>query len=169
MRSLFLVVFFFNWTSRNQFSLVLQTVPKSVLIGVETPLFPIPPMKRNLVACFIFDDFVILHLNGLTWSLPPPHRELGRRLPSKCGGAVRAAQGGSGKWAAPPWPPRRESCFCSSGIDGQGAERCSQGTFVLKNEPICWNYSDTFLQTKHKDFCVNIAFCSSFFLSVLLL
>lgn len=46
-------VFFFNWTLRNQKFFVLLTAPKYYLIDVETPLFPILPLRRNWVACFI--------------------------------------------------------------------------------------------------------------------
>lgn len=50
-------------------------------------------------------------------------------------------------------------CFCGSDIDSIGAEQFNQVKFVFKNEPLGFKtVLITFLPTKHKDFCVNIAF-----------
>lgn len=105
---------------------------KVCLNWCRNPFVSIPPMKRNLVACFTFDDFVILHLNGLTWSLPLLTENLGGDPPPQVWWSCQSSSGGSGKWAAPPWPPRRELCFCSSGIDSRGAEWCDQGMFCVR-------------------------------------
>lgn len=39
-----------------------------------------------------------------------------------------------------------------------GATQFNEAELGLKKDLICFSYSDTFLQTKHKDFCVNKAF-----------
>lgn len=62
---------------------------------------------------------------------------------------------------------RKGSQFCRP--DSIGAKPVNPAELVLKNKPIGYQLSDNFLQTKHKDFCVNMAFCSSFFYRVLVL
>lgn len=116
---------------------------KVCLNWCRNPFVSIPPMKRNLVACFTFDDFVILHLNGLTWSLPLLTENLGGDPPPKCGGAVRAAQGALASEQLHRDP---QEGSCVSAVLALTAEELSgviKGCFVLENEPICWNYSDT--------------------------
>lgn len=136
---------FFYWTLRNQFSFVLQTVPKSDLIGIEAPLFPIPPSTEKKVSSLLF--FRLFCHFTLTWPcwehLPPPAFtvNLGSDPPlrvTELRGCLSLVLAGA-LTRERLYHEVREGellCFCGSDIDSIGAEQFNQVKFVFKNEPL---------------------------------
>lgn len=158
---------FFIELWENQFSFVSQTVSKSYLIGVETPLLPIPPLKRNFSGLFYSDDLFIFTLIWPYTEHPPPHQELGRCPPLSVM-ELSLELGALASWSSFTVTPKKGVVFLQFRHWQPRSRAVRSSEVCVTNEPICWNCSDTFLQTKHKDYCVNIAFCS-FFLRILLL
>lgn len=134
--------FFFKLNFEKSILFCFSDRSKVCLNWCRNPFVSIPPMKRNLVACFSFDDFVILHLNGLTWSLPLLTKNLAGDPPLsvvELSEQLRGALASEQLHRDPQEGSRVSAVLALTAEEPSGA---TKGCFVLENEPICWNYSD---------------------------